>query len=53
MEQDIDLIQSVFQHRLRQTDLDRILTALSATERDELVSKIGDLLRHISALVGR
>ncbi|MDZ7750241.1 MAG: GAF domain-containing protein [Gammaproteobacteria bacterium] len=51
MEQDIDLIQSVFQHRLRQTDLDRILTALSATERDELVSKIGDLLRHISALV--
>ena len=48
---DIDLIQSVFRHRLRQTDLDRILAVLSATERHELVSKIGGLLRHISALV--
>jgi adenylate cyclase len=48
---ELDLIQSVFEHRLRQTDMDRILTALSATDRDELVSKIGDLLRHISALI--
>ena len=48
---DIDLIKSVFEHRLQQSDLDRILTALSSSDRDELLSKLGDLLRHISALV--
>jgi adenylate cyclase len=51
MAEEIDIIKSVFEHRLKQVDLDRILTALSSTDRDELVSKIGDLLRHISALV--
>ena len=51
MAEDIDILKSVFEHRLRQADLDRILAALSAAERDELVSKIGDLLRRISALL--
>ena len=50
-ESDIDLVKTVFEHRLRQNDLDRILTALSANDRDELILKVGDLLRHISALV--
>ena len=49
--EDIDLVKSVFEHRLRQHDLDRILTALSVNDRDELITKVGDLLRHISALV--
>ena len=51
MDQDIDLIKSVFEHRLKQNDLDRILHILSATDRNQLVRKIGDLLRQISALV--
>ena len=48
---DIDLVRSVFEHRLRQSDLDRILAALSSSDRDELLAKMGDLLRHVSALV--
>ncbi len=48
---DIDLVRSVFEHRLRQDDLDRILAALSSSDRDELLAKIGDLLKHVSALV--
>ena len=48
---DIDLVKSVFEHRLRQSDLDRILAALSDNDRDELLGKMADLLRRISALV--
>ena len=51
MEEDIDLVTSVFEHRLRQSDLDRILAALSRTDRNELLVKMGDLLRRMSALV--
>ena len=51
MADELDIIRSVFEHRLRQTDLERILKALSATDRNELVVKIGDLLRRLSALV--
>jgi len=51
MSQDFDFIKTVFEHRLQQADLDRILTALSGTDREELVLKIGELLRHISAVV--
>ena len=51
MGDDIDLVKSVFEHRLRQVDLDRILTALSHTDRNELLVKMGDLLRRMSALV--
>ena len=51
MAEEIDLIQKVFEHRLHQSDLEHILAALSTTERDELIGKIGDLLQRISALV--
>ncbi len=51
MSDDIDLVKSVFEHRLKQADLDRILAALSRTDRDELLVKMGDLLRRMSALV--
>ena len=51
MAEEVDIVKSVFDHRLRQADLERILAALSATARDELLTKIGDLLRRISALV--
>lgn len=46
-----DIIETIFVHRLQQTDLDRILQELSTSQRDILVAKIGDLLRRISALV--
>ena len=49
--EEIDLVRSVFEHRLRQTDLDRILAALSRTDRVELLAKMGDLLKRMSALV--
>lgn len=51
MTEELDLVKSVFQHRLKQADLDRILAVLSDTERGELLSKMGDLLTRISALV--
>lgn len=47
----LDIVKSVFEHRLHQTDLDRILTQLSATDRNELVAEMGKLLDRISALV--
>ena len=47
----MDLVRAVFEHRLRQADLDRILAVLSHGDRDELLQKVSDLLRHISALV--
>jgi len=47
----LDIIHSIFEHRLHQDDLDRILKAMTAADRNELVEKIGDLLRRISALI--
>ena len=49
--EEIDIIQRIFETRLQQADLDRILTALSESERGELIDKIGNLLRRISALI--
>ena len=51
MADDLDIIHTIFEHRLQQADLDRILNALSLTDRNELINKIGDLLNRISALV--
>jgi adenylate cyclase len=51
MADDLDIINTIFEHRLQQDDLDRILNALSLTDRNELINKIGDLLNRISALV--
>lgn len=48
---EIDLVKSVFEHRLHQADLDRILTALSGTDRDELLGKLGEFLHTVSALL--
>ncbi len=48
---EIDIVKSVFERRLHQADLDRILAHLSNTDRDELIQKMGDLLDRISALV--
>jgi len=41
----------VFSHRLRRRDVDEILKALSATNREEMLSKVGEVLRRISALL--
>jgi len=51
MADDLDIIHTIFEHRLQQADLDRILNALSLTDRNELINKVGDLLNRISALV--
>ncbi|MFH1724509.1 MAG: GAF domain-containing protein [Elusimicrobiota bacterium] len=50
-ETDFDIVKTVFQHRLEQADVRRILAELSSGDRDELVNKMGDLLDRISALV--
>lgn len=47
----LDIVQTLFEHRLHQSDLDRILQSLSTTDRDEFISKVGDLLNRISALI--
>ena len=48
---DIDIVKRSFEHRLKQDDLDQILAILSETDRDVLLSKVGDLLRRVSALL--
>ncbi|MFH2202150.1 MAG: GAF domain-containing protein [Elusimicrobiota bacterium] len=50
-ENEIDIVKTVFEHRLQQSDMDRILTQLSTTDRDQLISEMGQLLDRISALV--
>lgn len=39
------LVSQIFKHALHQADVERILATLSASDRDEFVSKIGDLRR--------
>lgn len=51
MAEELDIIQTIFEHRLQQSDLDRILAALSSSDRNVLFEKIGDLLKRISSLV--
>lgn len=46
-----DLVKAVFERRLHQADMDRILAELSVADRGELVAKMGALLDRISALV--
>ncbi len=47
----LDIVKTVFQRRLQQADMDRILAELSAADRQELIAKMGSLLDRISALV--
>lgn len=49
--QDVDIVKAVFEHRLQQADIDRILTQLSGADREQLVGKMGELLDRISALI--
>ncbi|MDD5629439.1 MAG: GAF domain-containing protein [Elusimicrobia bacterium] len=46
-----DIVKTVFQRRLQHADMERILAALSAADREELIAKMGTLLDRISALV--
>jgi adenylate cyclase len=48
---DLEIVQTVFSHRLQQADLERILHLLSVEDRDELLTKVGELLGRVSALV--
>ena len=47
----LDLVKTVFQRRIQQDDMDRILAELSTADREELVAKMGHTLDRISALV--
>ncbi len=51
MADDLKLLNQIIQHRLGQGDIDRILTQVSSSDRDNLMSKIGDLLHRMSALM--
>lgn len=46
-----EIVQQVFSRRLEQSDLDRILRLLSTDDRDELLTKVGELLGRVSALI--
>jgi adenylate cyclase len=48
---ELNIVNQIFKHRLHQSDVERLLAALSASERDEFISKIADLLHRISALL--
>ncbi|MBI1905673.1 MAG: GAF domain-containing protein [Rhodocyclales bacterium] len=51
MEITLDTIRQIFEHRLHQADIDRLLKDLSESQRGELLLKIGELIRRTSALV--
>ncbi len=46
-----DTIRDIFQHRLHQSDINRLLGGMSEEQKIELFNKIGDLLRRTSALL--
>jgi len=48
---DHEVVQSVLSHRLEQADLDHILRLLSVDDRDELLTKVGELLGRVSTLI--
>lgn len=50
MEISYDTIRDIFRRRFQQSDIDRLLLGLSDAKKAELFNKIGDLLRHTSAL---
>ena len=47
---DLDLVSAVFEHRLRQPELEGVLNTLSKGGSKDLLGKVGDVLRQISAL---
>ena len=47
----LNIVNQIFRHRLKQTDIERILAGLSTSDRDAFVHKIADLLRRVSALM--
>ncbi|HBL15897.1 MAG: guanylate cyclase [Elusimicrobia bacterium GWA2_69_24] len=49
-EKNVELVKTVFERRLQQSDLNRILSELSDSNRSELIAKMGDLLDRVSAL---
>jgi adenylate cyclase len=46
-----DTLRDIFQHRLHQSDINRLLGGTSEAQKIELFNKIGDLLRRTSALL--
>lgn len=49
---DTHLISQILTHRLSPEDIEGILVALSASDHGDVVAKVGDLLRRVSALMG-
>lgn len=48
---DLDLVSSVFEHRLQDSDLDRLLGVLSETDREQLIDRVRGMLMHTVHLV--
>lgn len=48
---DLDLVSSVFEHRLQDSDLDHVLGALTSEDREQLLERLRSMLVHTVRLV--
>lgn len=51
LQNDLDIVNQILGHRLRQDDIKRILETLSADDRASFTDKLADILRKTSALL--
>ena len=47
----LDVVNQIFEHRLHQNDLEKILAVLNDSDRDTLIEKMSDILRRVSSLM--
>ena len=50
--ENLDVVNQIFEYRLQQTDLEKILAVLNESDRDTLIEKMSDILRRVSSLMG-
>lgn len=51
LDQDLDIVNQVISHRLRQTDIKRMLDSLDSDSRETVTEKMADILRQTSTLL--
>ena len=49
--ENLDVVNQIFEHRLHQNDLEKILAVLNDSDRDTLIEKMSDILRRVSSLM--
>ena len=49
--ENLDVVNQIFEHRLHQNDLEKILAVLNDSDRDTLIEKRSDILRRVSSLM--